>query len=169
MAFEVESEAIKGSHCWLELSMERNIHKHAKGLIMRLKGDPRLEDFMRDLSGAETENVSLYGRYWHPIKPDLELRAYKLPKGALNDMPGVAFNQLGADLRSTLDGTLNLSFLRLVGIGSPDGIRFELSRPTSVTFARAVSGDLTRQTVNFVREYISPMAINLRITSQDLS
>lgn len=169
MAFEVESSAVKGENCWLELSLERNIHKTAKGLIVRAKADPRIEDFLKDLAAGEVEGVSLYGRYWHPVKPDGELKVYKIPKGSLQDMPGVHFNLPGAAFRHTNDGTLNLSFLRLVGIGSPEGVRFELSGPTSVSFARAIAPEITRQTVSFVREYISPMVINLRIVGQDLT
>lgn len=150
---------VKGGVTWFELALGRS----RAGLEVWVKAAPTLEDFMKGLSdGGKSEPTESFGRKWQPTGIGAELRVYNLnhpgyPKGGdyTINKPGDYFDN---DL-------VNLSFLRLVGISDPAGIRFIVTGPYSKMFIKDLSAKIIVETRGLIREYMVPVTINLRISS----
>ena len=152
---------VKGGICWFDLAIDRG----PKGLEVYVKTDPRVEDFVKSLGNGKNESVEIYGRSWysltgkdleiHQIERSLESRSYTL------EAPAETF-------RSARDGRVNLSFLRIAGIGEPQGVRFGVAGPFSKSHVRELMSDVITETRSLIRDYIVPVHINLRISSQEI-
>lgn len=170
----VTSSVTKGGVAWLEMSFDRG----KKGLEIYAKADPRVEDFMQSLAcGAPPEPIENYGHEWYMVKNPLLV--YPLERGLPNSTytiekvgegfkhPAVS-NNGERQLLIPASPKLNISFLRIVGIGQPGGVTWGLSGPVSKPYIRTIAGEIAAEVRNLVRDYIVPVHINLRISSQEL-
>lgn len=152
---------VKGGVSWFELSMNRG----KKGLELYVKTDPRVEDFMKSLGNGGKDGLEAYGRDWFPLEKDM-LHVYKIERSV--DSKTYTLSLPAEPLRSLRDGKINLSFLRIVGIGDPQGIKFGVTVPISRSAAIDFSKIIITEVRNVIRDYIVPFNINLRISSQEI-
>lgn len=152
---------VKGGVCWFDLAIDRG----PKGLEIFVKTDPRVEDFVKSLGTGKKENVEIYGRTWYSLagKP---LEVWHMEKALLSSL--YTLDGVTEPFKSPRDGRVNLALLRVVGVGSPEGARFGISGPFSKTHVREVMGDVINETRNLIRDYIVPIHMNLRISSQEI-
>lgn len=156
---------VKGGATWFNIAIERG----PKGLEIFAKTDPRVENFIKSLGAGKKDDVTLYGRSWHSLsgKP-LEIHQIESQqKGQLGQV-GYTLDAPAEGFQSQRDGCINLSFLRIVGIGDAEGIRFGISGPHSKTHVRELMTAVVRETRNLIRDYIVPIHVNLRITSTEI-
>lgn len=160
-----EVQVNKGDVCWFELSVGRN----SKGLDIFVKADVKLEEFFKGQMG-QSESVSIYGREWINSDPDKDLETYKISKSLTSASMALTYTltEVSTPLESLRDGRINLSFLRLVGISNPGGIRFSIAGPYSKDYIKRISTSIGKEVREFVKEYVVPVHVNLRITSQDV-
>ena len=157
---------VKGGICWFELSIERG----KGGLELFVRADPRIEEFMTSLSGGKKDGIDLYGKSWFPVGGK-EIQVYRLETELpnLEETPrNYVLSHPAEDLEFPRNDQVNLSFLRFVGIGSPEGIRFGITGPFSKEYVRKLSSTILTEVRNLVKEFIVPIHINLRISSQEV-
>ena len=162
---QIEKDVIKSGLTWVEFSVGRTSGK----LDIWVKALPEVEKVFKDLGKNRKEAVEAYGKEWTPLDKGTALLVYSLdtepsPTAAYTLMrPGMTL--LSNDGRNN---KFNLSFLRLVGISRPEGIRFSVSGPCTKGFVKDVADLVLRETNKFLYDHVVPVQINLRITSQEV-
>lgn len=152
---------IKGGVSWFDIAITRG----PKGLEIYLKTDPRIEEFVKSLGSGKKDTIDVYGRMWFSLTgKDLEI--HQLEKNVQSG--SYTLDAVSEGFKSQRDGRTNLSFLRIVGIGDPGGVKFGISGPFSKTHVRELMGDVINETRSLIRDYIVPVNITLRITSQEI-
>jgi len=161
-------EVTKGGVCFLEYSISGG----GSGLDIWAKAEPRVESFIKSLSpSGRVDPIESYagGNRWipkkgwgplmiHSMEMELEANTYY----DLN-APGSTLSGVGA--RGT---SINLSFLRIVGLSLPGGIGFSVAGPMSSKYVKDYAQQFKTAVGMFIREYIVPVHINIRISSQEL-
>lgn len=104
--------------------------RNKEGIVITVKTNDMVENFMRSLGAGDPQDVTAYGAKWGAL--DRPLLIYPgdmntiatLSEGARYrlDMPGSRLD-LAQDFGAAV---YNLSFFRLVGISQPGGVRFLL-------------------------------------------
>ena len=156
----MQDSVVKGGVCWFEMSINRT----PGGTEFYFKSVPELEKYVASFGDGSYDLLDAYGREWLPIGND-ELKVYRIKK----DVPGgsgYTFNKVAEPLGVvSREGIINLSFLRLVGIGSPTGVRFSVPGPSSKSGLKQMSEDTIDYVKKFIQDYIIPVHLNLRISS----
>ena len=165
MAEQLDS-VIKSGICWFELSIERG----KGGLELFVRADPRIEEFMVSLSAGKNDIIDIYGKSWFPIgERDIKVYRVETELSSLDDAPKrYLICRPAENLEFPRNDQVNLSFLRFVGIGSPEGVRFGIAGPFSKEYVRKLSSTILTEVRNLVKEFIVPININLRISSQEI-
>lgn len=157
----VVEKVTKGGETWLELSIDRT----SKGMAIWARTLPQVEEFIIALNevGDPPIPIDSYSRGWTPgtvnplmvrmITRDIDCNYYSL-------------NQVGGQLNSR--NSPNLSFLRIVGVGTPEGVRFCIGGPVSKGHITSVKEAVLNASRQLFRDYIVPVHINLRITSTEI-
>jgi hypothetical protein len=153
-----EDQVVKGGVCWFNVAMNRTY----LGTEVYIKTVPEVEAFIKSFGNGEYDNIDAYGRSWLPVGNSV-LNVYRLNK----DITGIfTINRVSEDFGdSPKDGRTNLSFLRLVGIGSPEGVRFIIVGPASKKYLRLLASEMTEAVKKLITDYVVPVHINLRISS----
>lgn len=153
---------VKGGVCWFEMSISRG----ARGMEVFVRAAPQIEQFMKDLGKGEKENVAMYGRDWVSLDAT-DLMVYAVTK-TFTTPNTYTIGRASEGFENVKDGKINLTFLRLVGIGEPAGVRFLITDPVSKQYMKRIAGSVIQEVKNFVRDFIVPVQINLRISSQEI-
>jgi hypothetical protein len=153
-------EVSKGGVSYMSMSLDRS----SKGLEISIKVDPSIEGFMKTMSNGVSENLSAYGMEWITCNNEDPLRLYTLKK----DLVSPTYFLGAPDNFRARDNRINLGFLRFVGIGSPQGIKFIVTTPMETSYIKNLSSRFLTETRAFARDYIVPVHVILRISSQDV-
>lgn len=163
MADIIEPQKVmKGGVCWFDLAIDRG----PKGLEVYVKTDPRIEDFIKSLGSGKKDSVEVYGRSWFSLTSGVELEIHRLDQQL--QVSTYSLDAVAESFKTSRDNRVNLSFLRIVGIGDPQGIRFGIAGPFSKSYVRELMGDVVTETRSLIRDYIVPVHLNLRITSTEI-
>lgn len=159
-----ELEVVKGGVCWIELALNRG----PRGLVVHVKTVPEIEEFMKALGDAK-DAVEVYGRSWQPHAPTRDLEVYRQNNSLTGDQPlSYTISKPCEPLVDLKVERVNLSFLRFVGVGDPQGVCFVITEPFSEPYVTKLSRMLVLECKHFVQDFIVPVHINLRISSQSL-
>lgn len=148
---------------------EGSIGRYTKGLRLYAKVHPSVEDLMRSWGTGSTESVSAYGRYWStPNGDNAQVYTMSAPQNTM------VFNQAGTPFRLgqvghpliTEDGTLNLSFLRLVGISS--GLKIDVRGVFSHPELLDIREKIKQGVRSLYVSYLLPVDLNLVISTEDI-
>lgn len=158
------AEVVKGGVTWLEMTLKRG----GRGLEMWVKGQPEIEEFFKGLSRGRTQPMSLYGRDWFHPDDSKDIRVYDLDESRVTVGTGYLLNKVAESLEDGRTNKVNLSFLRFEGISSPEGIKFIVAGPYSKDYSTTIADKLIKQSSQMIKDFIVPVHISLRITSQDI-
>lgn len=174
---EIQSSSTR----WISLSMSRGPIRgplrNVVGCVVHVTADPSIEEFMKNVSRGEVDDPARYDARWYSIPPETPLRVYSFNAQAVgmkNQTYGLDW--LGSDLiipqkqRNDLGlvetkQLANLSFLKLVGISNPEGVKFGVHGAFGEEQVRNVSKILLTETKKFLREFIVPADVNWQIIS----
>jgi hypothetical protein len=160
---QTEAEkVVKGGVCWFQIAAERG----PKGLVLYVKTAPQVEEFVKGLGNGGKDGVDAYGRGWSAAPGGEPLEIHRIDKDLQNMSYTLNFPTIG--FREEKMGRVNLSFLRIVGVGSPTGAKFMMNGPFSKQFVKENLAAATQEARSLIRDYIVPIHINLRISSQEL-
>lgn len=154
-------KVVKSDVCWLEIGMCRG----KNGLEIVVKAEPRVEDIIKSMSIGGYDDLEAYGTEWVSVGKD-PVKVTQISK----DVPSTDYtiNTIGHGFISDKFGKVNLSFLRFKGISGPEGVRFCVSGPVSRQHARDIGSKVVQAARMFVRDYVVPFNIGLRISSTEL-
>lgn len=167
---------------WFKLSIRRGTLngplRSIVGLTLHIQANSEIEKWMQTYSGGQKIDVGAQGSLWVPINPEVPLEIYKFRKSfPAPAAAGSNMNYPGQGLllneAPEFDGPVgqnglvaNLAILRIVGIGNPEGVQFGLTGPYSKPYVKNASAAIIAEVRKFIEEYMTPININLRITSQ---
>lgn len=161
--------------------MPRNINKWFRvlidqgdnGLELELYAHPRVEQFFKILAGT-TKPVNIEGcggKLW--FSPEgKQLQIYNFPQ--VRDIrdapytyfyPGYGFNNTDLGLA---DYSTNLSFLRLIGISEPGGVKLGIKSVMSFPAREELKESLIMSVRKFIRENLSKTKLELIITQREI-
>lgn len=154
-------KVVKSDVCWLEIGLCRG----KLGLEIAVKAEPRVEDIIKSMAAGEgTDPLEAYGTEWVSA-PGSEIHVYSFTKDVTSMDYTIA--TIGHGFFDKL-GKVNLAFLRFKGISKPEGIRFCVSGPVSRQHARDIGAKIVQASRIFVRDYVVPFNIGLRISSTEI-
>jgi hypothetical protein len=159
----------------------------SKGLLVRAKAHPAIEDTFRNWSGNGAQVLAnSHGRFWLP-HGEGKLMAWGLteviPRGAVDRTANYGVDRLGTLLlegesvaldrgdgrRLELEGNgkllVNLGFLRLVGIGDAP-VEFLVRGVFTTEGIAQMSSLIHAATRKFVMDYLRPVEIKFVISTQ---
>lgn len=186
MADEVEvthvAEVTKGGLTPITATLSRNKF----GTSLRIKAIPEVERFMASLSTmGEPVDVRTMGRYWEPL--DKDPADPKTCKRLMAYRQDFQLDPISAgDLRLNLDAlgqpisskdmdvdryrtSLNLSFLRLVGISEGAGVRFGVKGVFSMDELVKLHDQLAQGLRTFYIHYMRPVDLTVHVSTQVLA
>lgn len=169
-----------GVSTWVDLRLTRGPIKgskaHSIGILLQIKAKPELEVFMQAAGQDKKVPVDAYGDLWQNCgTPGVDglapLEVYAI------DEPfhgrGYTLGQIALPLLAVDDGRLrvaeesiNLSFLKLVGISQPNGVTIGITGPYSGDYLNKLKLRLPAMLKQFLQDHIVPVTINLQITSR---
>jgi hypothetical protein len=175
----IEQDLNKAGTNWFSVSIQRGMllgdMRNSVGLIVHMHADPRIEQFMQ-MNQPEHEQkllVTAYANAWVSLDPANPLEVYTIPDHFLDndrsyrlDLPGSPLLPVNYEPYHEGKVLTNLSFLRLVGISNPQGLKFGITGAYSKPYIKKLAGLLISETKIFLENYITPVNINFRITSQ---
>jgi hypothetical protein len=138
--------------------------RHNGGIRIDLKLAPIVEDFFKQWAqGAKPEAVDNYGRNWLPVKRDSRLLVYSFPTDHIES--SYTIWHPGRNL--SWDGRTNISFLRLAGASSEDGISFTVDDLVSKSELENVAERVKRGCGWFYTEYIKPTGFDITLEARE--
>lgn len=156
----MEQDLTKGGLNFGHISVERR----SSGIEVWARLDPRVEELIQSAcegQGTYKTGLESFGRQWKGLAPTPNLKAYTLERTL--DGPSYTLASLCGPLKDA-KGRTNLSFLTIVGIGQPDGVRFLIIGPAQAEAVREYGRNVVRDTNYFLREYLVPIHIGINIT-----
>lgn len=173
-------DLIKRGESCINLAFRRTMG----GLTLTVRTVPGVEDFFRGLSADAPVDVRGLGRYWTGLDPTQPLMAYNLaepiPIIQLDQYKQARFDWLARQLvnggsndeplRSTSGKTVqqvNMSFLRLVGIGESNGVTFRIKGLFSDDAALAMRDDVGIAAKKFYQTYMRPLNLSVAVVTQE--
>lgn len=151
------------------------------GLVINVKVNPEVEEFVKGMGLGDFSDTRNFGRVWAPYpKTEEDLNVYNLSSdpGMMMCDDGTFFclNIPGAPLSSmrqvpALGGAsrsvLNMSFLRLVGIGQENGVSFLVKDIYTTEFLIDLRTKIGMASKTFYTRYMKPKTMSVLISSQD--
>lgn len=146
--------------------------KH-RGIVVQLKTTPLIEEFFRELASNTTTGVdelsSALGWHpiWKPLNPGTTLLVYGGDKKLYAPMQTdfrYSLLHVGTNVNLAAQTTnqydTNISFLRLVGIGSETGVEFLLTKTVmSEAEMQRIRDSLLRNIKNFYLNFVKPVEV----------
>jgi hypothetical protein len=158
-----------------ETCVEVNFQRCGRGVKVRAKAHPTVEEFMRNLGSGEQIDVRNLGRHWNPLKKDQVLMAYDLKEltSTLSvssrdenyirlDRPGWPFFDNG-DQR-----IFNMSFLRLVGLSEGPGVNFIVRGVFDEQAVRQMGERVQAASAWFYSKYLKPINLTVTVSTQEM-
>jgi hypothetical protein len=169
---------------WVDFTITRGPirgkDRNKVGLIIQVKARPDIEDFLRGLAHGGKAGVDAYGDMWQNVASDKPLEYYHTDT-RLESGRGYSLEHIGQaplitnerQARNALlngggpaDEVVNLAFLRLVGVSSPEGITVGITGAYSGEYLRRIKLLLPGAVKNFLQDYVVPITINLQVISK---
>jgi hypothetical protein len=165
-----------------ETVLQMSLGRGPKGLKVKVKAHNLIESLMQNwaprakMREGQTEAdplivpVSSYDRYWTPIgEGDLLTYAVGEVSGPFPYANGqYSLAAFGQPLRLERSDTINLSFLRLVGISSGSGVGFYVNGIYSLPEARKIKESIEMAAVRFYTDYLLPVNLELSLMTQEV-
>lgn len=155
----MESEINKGGINWGHVSVDRR----SSGVEVWARLSPEVEELIKSSSeggGTYTNGIESFGRNWVGIAPSKDLKVYSLERSL--DTATYTLGGICGPLKDSKN-RVNLSFLTIVGIGQPNGVRLLMKGPAQaeqvIEFGRGVQKSINY----FLREYLIPVHIGINI------
>lgn len=152
-------EVVKNGDVWLEQTISRT----ASGLLVWIKTTPEVEAFMKAQSDGNLDELSAHTKNWKPVGEN-PMQLYRLKTDLGSDE--YRLSQVGGHLNATIPA--NLSFLRFVGISSPDGVKFLINGLYDRNTTKLAAKIILASSKLLFQEYIADVNISLRISSQEV-
>lgn len=163
------------------------LRRNMGGLTLSVKTHPNVEEFFKNNSASDHYDVRAAGRHWSGLDKEAPLYAYQIvdpiPIIQLDTQRRVRFDKLGTQLILVTNAgdrdqplptglnarfcDINMSFLRLVGIGQGDGVTFNIRGVFSDRSIESLRDDIADAGKKFYQTYMKPINMNVSIITQE--
>jgi hypothetical protein len=165
---------------WVDLDIIRSLPKSSTlsktaSLIINVRARPEIENFMRGLANDRKLPVDNFADMWdsvnkqilqaYDIQQNFPSHVYTLEAVGLPLLPNYIEVNLGKKEAFNND-TVNLSFLKLVGISEPEGVSIAFNNPYSAQYINKFKALWPAAALQFLRDYVVPITIHLSIVSK---
>jgi hypothetical protein len=169
---------------WVDVSVTRGPirgkDRNRIGLIIRIRARRDVEEFMSGLAQGRRLQVEAVGDMWQNCTPEAGPLEFYETDGKFDAARSYSLDHVAAapliqqevrGLRAAVipnqnDETVNLAFLRLVGISNESGVTIGLVGPYSNDYIRRMKLLLPKALTQFLQDYIVPITVNLQIISK---
>jgi hypothetical protein len=170
---------------WVDFTLTRGpirgSDRNRIGLVLRIKARPEVEQYMSALAKGNYSPVDAHGDGWYNCNPkgnplevyDTEVAIDAANKSYTLSAVSQALITTPEDRQGRLniaaghrDAQINLSFLKLVGISSEEGVTVGLAGAYSADYVNKVRNLLGPTVRQFLQDYLVPITINLSIVSK---
>jgi hypothetical protein len=138
--------------------------KDHPGVLVTVKALPIVEEFMRSLGNGTKVAVETVGRQWTPAFKGQVLEVYHMDSSNSAGMQ-YSLSYVGSSL--VTDDLPNLSILRLVGIGSEEGVTFGIKSVYSLPRLRQVRDLLIESSRAFYLDYVRPVTLKASVMADE--
>lgn len=151
-----------------------NFQRHAKGLYVKVKAAPIVEDLFRSWSNGQVIDANQHGRLWMPPKEGGKLQVYNagvaVDRSILTDTVTYNLIRTGTNIIDDSSGVgLNLGFLRLKDISEGSGVEFVIKgvyeAETVKTKLKTQLNDALR---SFYRQFLKPLDVVITVTATEM-
>lgn len=173
-----------------EVLIEQHLKRTARGLLMEVKAHPMVEEIFQAWSiDKSMETASAHGRYWMPADEGDELQVWRMnqiiPITPLGQGYQYRVDRLGTlliegnDLERQNPGgdlnphpamsgisTVNISYLRLVGISGEKGKRFIVRGVFSLDGLKEINSMTTAAIRRIFMDYMRPVELNVVMSTR---
>lgn len=148
---------------WIDMEATRT----STGTKIWVRVDPSIEAFVQTLNGGDAtpEPLTDYGGWQAMEGETLMLHKFIVPLQSKEYTIGSVGTTL---LPSKVDGPMNLSFLRFVGISKPAGVTFFIPGPCTPDFMKRIYVAVAKGIRQLVYDYISQITVVMKISSKEL-
>jgi hypothetical protein len=165
----VETTISKG-----ETLVRLDLKRGPKGLTVRTKAHPSLEEMFKAFANGQTVAPNTHGRTWAPA-----VDGAKLPSAYdISMIPGANANMrsplgffsllhLGGELFTPANALVNLSFLRLIGISEGDGVAFAVRGVWSLEGVRSMGNMMNAGIKRLYDDFIKPIDVVIVTTTRE--
>lgn len=151
-------------------SIKFSLHRTAKGLLIRVTADEAFEDLFREASGGQAQSVNAWGRWWTSLDPNDQIACYSLAGGfpETGEFPGGTYTVGAPGHPLIMDGNvINLSWLRLRGLSSPEGVAFFVRGVFSTNLVREelpqkIKSAIKQLYIDFLRPVDMSISISIK-------
>lgn len=161
-----------------EICIQTTLSRTYLGLTLNVKVHPRVEEFIRGLGTGTPEDAKRYGRYWSSVDKDKVLTVYDLTQ-TLGSVPigGGNYFRLDRIAQPLFEsgegnpnhGSVNLSFLRLVGASEGSGVSFRVNGVHTLDAIRQMRDKIGEAAQSFYINYLKPVNLDVQISTQEFS
>ena len=145
-----------------ELTITR--HPIAKHIVMGVRVIPMMETFIKGLGNGEARPSSAYpnAKLWLPLNPESPpLMVYQI--APLPPRSGYRLDCVGMDFE--VEGLINLSFLRLVGLSKPEGVKFRINGVYSEERLLQLGDRIGSAVESLYKDYLNPIDLSVVVHS----
>ncbi len=177
------------TNSWVDFSVSRGPirgdDRNKVGLLVRVKARRDVEDFMIGLGSGRRFTVDNFGELWHNHTANAgPLEVYDIganfPESSGYTLDSVSGPLLiGGDPPQNVDElrraaglprqsgqAVNLSFLRLAGISSPEGVTIGVAGAYSSDYVYRYRNLLPTMLKRFLQDYLGSVTFNLQVISR---
>jgi hypothetical protein len=165
---------------WIDLTITRGPirgrDRNRIGLIVHVQTRRDVEEFISSLANGRTIGVDAYADTWQNCGlQEKPLETYEIENELPNEQRPYSLFHIGLPLIVNKpdrvrvgDGSemVNLSILRLVGIGESDGVKVGIVGAYSADYVKRVRNLLPNAIKQFLQDYLVPITVNLQIVSK---
>lgn len=150
------------------------------GIRLFIKTHPSIEDLMQGWAQGEKVSIAEYGgRNWKPIDPKTKLMVWHIPNKKepvnLGTFQSTISNPGGPLWRTPKEvgagtnvGEVNFSFIRLVGVGEPEGVSFDINGAHSLEYLKDLNSKFKDAGKRFFQDYLLPVDLSVSVITQSL-
>lgn len=166
----VTENIIKGGESLIAIGIRRS----SRGIVLTTRANPVIEAFFQAQSGDQIE-VDEINRGWFPVGAEAEsLKIWHIvhDPGVVRSPGGIyAINRPGQALiapgATPQEKVINLSFLRLVGISSENGVKLEIRGAFTLKFIRDLAAQAGSTVKQFYIDCLKPIDIQVTVNTQE--
>lgn len=140
-----------------------------EGVRVDVRVAPSVEEFFRHWGGGSQSAVTLQGRMWRPVSADASaaLRSWNVMSIDIED-GGFDLFAVGQDIHHSTERGTNISFLRLVGAGTPEGASFIVDTVVSREGLEKLAERIRRACGRFYEQFIKPANFHIAVETRVL-
>lgn len=143
-------------------------HRSPGGLTMHLRAHPAVEEFFKRLGNGTKKPVEVYGKQWEALAADTPVEIYHMNGPLLAMQQGQRFRiDNPGDKFYDENGLLNMSFLRIAGISTKNGVQFGIRGVYSLEKLRELQEVLGAAAKQLYRDYIKTVDLAVIVSTQE--